>query len=54
MHDAEIGRNFQKLSPSMVKFYQTTAKSLAGVTLQFLPRITQIGKLQLLRKLVVR
>ena len=52
--DSDIGQNFQALSPQASRQYQMLARQIANVSQQFIPQIVKIGKLQLLRKLVVR
>jgi len=42
------------MTPQGAKRYQQLAKSMTNISSQFLPKIVNIGKLQLLRKLVVR
>lgn len=52
--DSEISQNYQALSPQASKQYQILAKQMSNIASQFMPQIVKIGKLQLLRKLVVR
>ena len=52
--DQDISSNYQALSPQAAKQYQLLAKQLANISAQFMPQLVKIGKLQLLRKLVVR
>lgn len=52
--DSDISQNFQALSPQASRQYQMLARQIANISQQFIPQIVKIGKLQLLRKLVVR
>jgi len=52
--DQDISQSFHTLGPDRAKNYQALTKQTAGIAAQFTPRIVTIGKLQLLRKLVVR
>jgi WASH complex subunit strumpellin len=52
--DQSIGNNFDQLNPNLVNRYKTLGKVTSNISSQFIPMIVKIGKLQLLRRLVVR
>ena len=52
--DAIVSPNFDQLNANAVNRYKMLIKQMANNSNQFIPMIVKIGKLQLLRKLVVR
>lgn len=52
--DAVISPAFEALNPNAVPRYKLLKQQTTNISSQFLPMIVKVGKLQLLRKLVVR
>lgn len=52
--DEVVNNQFDALNIKFTQKYQQLTKLTTNVSLQFIPMIVKIGKLQLLRKLVVR
>lgn len=54
MFDKEVSENFGRLDPNYIRTYGTLAREMNKISTLLYPHVIQLGKLQLLRKLIVR